>query len=159
MTSAHAAHVPDRLQATWAELVRRQGLSDQKIKKGTFLRIDKLSFWESAVKICDIAGTPNLDRFIFRGKSLQNLNGLFFRTKTQTVLLKDHDLKKKKKSRNSNSYFQLKTTHFFLTTKQQASFDVFPLFHPSLNVLQYWQFLFRSQPTFLKKEPTLQNSC
>ena len=56
--SAHAAHVPARLQATWAELVRRGGLSDQKIKKGTFLRIEKLSFWESALKICDVAGTP-----------------------------------------------------------------------------------------------------
>ena len=43
-TSAHAAHVPARLQAAWAELVRRGGLSDQKIKKGTFLRIEKLSF-------------------------------------------------------------------------------------------------------------------
>ena len=42
--SAHAAHVPARLQAAWAELVCRGGLSDQKIKKGTFLRIEKLSF-------------------------------------------------------------------------------------------------------------------
>ena len=58
-TSAHAAHVPARLQAAWAELVRRGGLSDQKIKKGTFLRIEKLSFWESPVKIRDVAGTPN----------------------------------------------------------------------------------------------------
>ena len=58
-TSAHAAHVPARLQAAWAELVRRGGLSDQNIKKGTFLRIEKLSFWESPVKIRDVAGTPN----------------------------------------------------------------------------------------------------
>ena len=43
-SSAHAAHVPARLQATWAEFARRGGLSDQKIKKGTFLRIEKLSF-------------------------------------------------------------------------------------------------------------------
>ena len=43
-TSAHAAYVPARLQAAWAKLVRRGGLSDQKIKKGTFLRIEKLSF-------------------------------------------------------------------------------------------------------------------
>ena len=42
--SAHAAHVPARLQATWAELARRGGLSDQKIKKGTFVRIEKISF-------------------------------------------------------------------------------------------------------------------
>ena len=44
--SAHVAHVPAWLQAAsvWAELVGRGGLSDQKIKKGTFLRIEKLSF-------------------------------------------------------------------------------------------------------------------
>ena len=42
ITSAHAAHVPARLQAAWAELVRRGGWSDQKIKKSTFLRIEKL---------------------------------------------------------------------------------------------------------------------
>ena len=59
-TSAHAAHVPAQLQATRAELARRGG-SDQKIKKGTFVRIEKLSFWESPVKIRDIAGTPNGD--------------------------------------------------------------------------------------------------
>ena len=58
-TSAHAAHVLARLQAARAELVRRGGLSDQKIKKGTFLRIEKLSFWQSPDKISDIAGTPN----------------------------------------------------------------------------------------------------
>ena len=39
-------------------MVRRGGLSDQKIKKGTFLRIEKLSFWESPVKFRDVAGTP-----------------------------------------------------------------------------------------------------
>ena len=38
----------------------RGGLSDQKIEKGTFLRIEKLGFWESAVKIRDVVGTPNL---------------------------------------------------------------------------------------------------
>ena len=43
-TTAQAAHVPARLQAAWAELVGRGGLSDQKIKKGTFLRIEKLNF-------------------------------------------------------------------------------------------------------------------
>ena len=35
-TSAHAAHVPDRLQAAWAEWVRRGGLSDQKNQEGYF---------------------------------------------------------------------------------------------------------------------------
>ena len=44
----------------WAEVVRWGGLSDQKIKKGTFVRIEKLSFWESPVKIRDILGTPNV---------------------------------------------------------------------------------------------------
>ena len=63
--SAHAAHVPARLQAAWAELVRRGGLSDQKIKKGTFLRIEKLSFRESPVKIRDVAGTPNVLTYHF----------------------------------------------------------------------------------------------
>ena len=43
-TSAHAAHVPALLQAAWAELVRRGGLSDQKIMKGTFRRVEKLNF-------------------------------------------------------------------------------------------------------------------
>ena len=42
-----------------AELVCRGGLSDQQIKKETFVRIEKLSFWESPVKISDVAGTPN----------------------------------------------------------------------------------------------------
>ena len=27
---------------------------------GTFVRIEKLSFWESPVKICGVAGTPNV---------------------------------------------------------------------------------------------------
>ena len=31
-------------QASWAELEHRDGLSDQKIKKGTFVRVEKLSF-------------------------------------------------------------------------------------------------------------------
>ena len=65
-----SAHVPARLQAAWAELVRWGGLSDQKIKKGTFLRIEKLSFGESPVKIRAEAGTPNLDiaKFTLLGK-------------------------------------------------------------------------------------------
>ena len=44
-------------QASWAELVRWGGLSDQKIKKGIFVRVEKLSFWESPVKIRDVVGT------------------------------------------------------------------------------------------------------
>ena len=41
-----------------AELACRGGSSDQKIKKGTLVRIEKLSFWESPVKIRDVAGIP-----------------------------------------------------------------------------------------------------
>ena len=34
--SAHAAHVPARLQATWAELAHRGSVSDQKNLEGYF---------------------------------------------------------------------------------------------------------------------------
>ena len=37
------------------------GLSDQKNKKGAFVRVEKLSFWESPFKIRDVAGTPTKD--------------------------------------------------------------------------------------------------
>ena len=47
-------------QASWEELVRQGGLSNQKIKKGTFIRDEKVSFWQSPVKIRDIAGTARL---------------------------------------------------------------------------------------------------
>ena len=56
--SAHIAHVPARLQAMWAELVRRRGVSC----------VDKISIFEivmkncskypSPVKIRDVAGIP-----------------------------------------------------------------------------------------------------
>ena len=46
-------------QASLAELECRGGLSDQKFKKGTFVRVEKLSFWQLPVKIHDVAGTPN----------------------------------------------------------------------------------------------------
>ena len=56
-------HSPRTGSATgsWAEFVCRGGLSDQKLKRvlGTFLRIEKLSFLESVVKIRDIEGIPN----------------------------------------------------------------------------------------------------
>ena len=42
--SAHAAHVPARLQTEWAESVRQGGLSDQKIMKGTLVTDEKLGF-------------------------------------------------------------------------------------------------------------------
>ena len=59
----YAAHVPARLQATWAEFARRGGLSDQKIKKGTFIKVEKLRFWESPIKILNVMGTPNIRYF------------------------------------------------------------------------------------------------
>ena len=46
-------------QTSWVELARQRGLSDQKIKKGTFVRVDKLSIWQSPIKIHDVVGTPN----------------------------------------------------------------------------------------------------
>ena len=46
--------------AEQVELACRRGLSDQKIWKGTFVKVVKLSFWESPVKIHDVAGTPNV---------------------------------------------------------------------------------------------------
>ena len=54
------ASLPNFLeQACWAEFVSRGGLSDQKFKKGTFVRVEKLSLWESPVTIHDVEGTPN----------------------------------------------------------------------------------------------------
>ena len=47
-------------QAGWAKLGRRGGLSDQKTEMGFIIRVEKLSFWESASKIHDVAGTPNV---------------------------------------------------------------------------------------------------
>ena len=44
-------------QVNGEELVRPGGLSNQKIKKGTFVRFEKLSFGQSPVKICDVVGT------------------------------------------------------------------------------------------------------
>ena len=53
-------------QASWAELLRQGGWSDQKIKKGTFDKLEKLSFWQSPVKICDVVGTPTQQSCIHR---------------------------------------------------------------------------------------------
>ena len=47
-------------QVSWAELARQGGLSDQKIKKGTFVRVEKLSFCQSPVKIRDVVVTPTV---------------------------------------------------------------------------------------------------
>ena len=37
-----------------------RGFVWSKIKKRTFLRIEKLSYWQSPVKIHDVVGTPNI---------------------------------------------------------------------------------------------------
>ena len=34
-------------QASWAELEIREGLSDQKVKKGTFVRVEKRNFFDN----------------------------------------------------------------------------------------------------------------
>ena len=44
-------------------------MSDQKIEVSFIIKVEKLSFWESAVKICDIVGTPT--------KSIENLRRTF----------------------------------------------------------------------------------
>ena len=44
-------------QASWTELARHGGLSDQKLRRVLMLRIEKLRFWESPIKICDWVGT------------------------------------------------------------------------------------------------------
>ena len=55
--------------ASWAELERQGGLSYQKIKKITFVGIEKLSFWQSPIKIRDVVGTPILHGIYVFSKS------------------------------------------------------------------------------------------
>ena len=43
--------------------MRWQVLSDQKIKMGPLIRVEKLSFWES-FKIHDLVGTPTASYFL-----------------------------------------------------------------------------------------------
>ena len=45
-------------QASWADRENTSREFEQKIKKGTFIRVEKLSIWESAVKINHIVGNP-----------------------------------------------------------------------------------------------------
>ena len=51
-------------QFCWAGLLGRaclsRGFVRSKIKKDTFVRVEKLSFWESPVKIHDVIGTPSI---------------------------------------------------------------------------------------------------
>ena len=51
-------------QSSWAELAHWGGLSDQKIKKGTFEMVEKISFWESPVKFCEVLDSPNAKSYI-----------------------------------------------------------------------------------------------
>ena len=51
-------------QASWTELVRQGGLSDQNINKDGLVRVEKRSFWEPPVKILDAVGTPTLLKYL-----------------------------------------------------------------------------------------------
>ena len=59
-TSAHAAHVPARLQATWAELVRRLGVSNFEKNYIFGILMKNCTKYQLAIKIRDVAGTPNV---------------------------------------------------------------------------------------------------
>ena len=59
-TSAHAAHVPARLQAAWAELVHRLGVSNFEKNYIFGILMKNCTTYQSAIKIRDVAGTPTL---------------------------------------------------------------------------------------------------
>ena len=59
-TSAHAAHIPARLQATWAELVRQLGVSNFETNYIFGILMKNCRKYQSAINIRDVAGTPNL---------------------------------------------------------------------------------------------------
>ena len=48
------------------------GLSDQKINKGSFVRVEKLSFLQSPVKIHDVVGTPKISNFKQKKRKLSS---------------------------------------------------------------------------------------
>ena len=56
-TSAHAAHILAWLQATWAELVRRLGVSILEKNYIFEILVKNCTKYESAIKIRDVAGT------------------------------------------------------------------------------------------------------
>ena len=63
-TSAHAAHVPARFQATWAELVRRRGVSC----------IDKIYIFEIVMKNCLKYPSPSqIGRIFFKWAPLKTI--------------------------------------------------------------------------------------
>ena len=63
-TSAHTAHVPARLQAAWAELVRRLGVSNFEKNYIFGILMKNCTKYQSAIKIRDVAGTPNIYSYI-----------------------------------------------------------------------------------------------
>ena len=62
-TSAHAAHVRAWLQATWAELVRWLSVSNFEKNYIFVILMKNCTKYQSAIKIRDVAGTPNVRKF------------------------------------------------------------------------------------------------
>ena len=58
-SSAHAAHVLAWLQAKWAELVRRLGVSNFEKNYIFGILMKNWTKYQLAIKIRDVAGTPN----------------------------------------------------------------------------------------------------
>ena len=77
-TSAHAAHVPARLQAAWAELVRRLGVSNFEKNYIFGILMKNCTKYQSAIKIRDVAGTPSVYS--------KNLFSIMFKQKLCTFL-------------------------------------------------------------------------
>ena len=55
-------HCATRLQATWAELVRRLGVSNFEKNYIFVILMKNCTKYQSAIKIRDVAGTPNEDQ-------------------------------------------------------------------------------------------------
>ena len=63
------------------------GWSDQKIKNGTFVRVEKLNFWHSPIKIYDVVGTPSLHRTcLVTGSTAKKTPFFFFLSEESCVL-------------------------------------------------------------------------
>ena len=60
-TSAHMAHVPARLRATWAEVVGPGGTTDQNSNFGTLIYLFKLRFPQIYTNFRDIVDYPNAE--------------------------------------------------------------------------------------------------
>ena len=65
-----AAHVLARLQATWAELVRRLGVSNFEKNHIFEILMKNCTKYQLAIKICDVAGTPIVGTYILKKKSV-----------------------------------------------------------------------------------------